>query len=207
MDEIIITKEYFRDLTKRVIATVNPEFVEWLQIINDSRSQGVDPLPDVSDIIISSAQTNMIPINGFRDKIMDIQDKLSLAPGSMFGDCFPLKHSFVDGAYVREIFMPKGLLLTSKIHKITHPYFIMSGDVSVMTEEGTVRLKAPYQGITKSGTKRVLYIHEDTVWVTVHVTKETDLAKIEEEIIAKDYVEFDKSQIDKFSKDSLEDKK
>jgi hypothetical protein len=29
-----------------------------------------------------------------------------------------------------------------------------------------------------------VYAREETIWVTVHVTKETDLAKIEEEIIA-----------------------
>ena len=29
----------------------------------------------------------------------------------------PLKHYFTKGLYCREIFMPKGTLLTSKIHK------------------------------------------------------------------------------------------
>ena len=111
-------------------------------------------------------------------------------PGAMEGDCCPLKHTFVDGAYVREIFMPKGLFLTSKIHKKTHPFFIMQGDVSVVnSEEGKAahRIKAPYYGITPAGTKRVLYIHEDTTWITVHVTKEVDLDAIEEEIVAPSY--------------------
>ena len=85
--------------------------------------------------------------------------------------------------------MPKEMFIASKIHKTDHPYFVMSGDVSVVTEEGVVRIKAPYWGITKAGTKRALYTHEETVWCTVHVTKETDLKKIEEEIIAKDFTE------------------
>ena len=107
----------------------------------------------------------------------------------MVGDCFPLKHTFVDGAYVREITMPKGALLTSKIHKVCHPYFVLKGDVSVLTEKGVQRIKAPYSGITPAGTKRILYIHEETVWTTIHVTKEKDLKKIEEEVIANSFDE------------------
>jgi hypothetical protein len=83
--------------------------------------------------------------------------------------------------------MPKGALLTSKIHKVTHPYFVLKGEVSVLTEKGIQRIKAPYSGITPAGTKRILYIHEETVWTTVHVTKEKDLEKIEEEVIANSF--------------------
>jgi hypothetical protein len=122
-----------------------------------------------------------------REKILLFEDKLKMIPGSMIGDCFPLKHIFVDGAYVREITMPKGALLTSKIHKVTHPYFVLKGEVSVLTEKGIQRIKAPYSGITPAGTKRILYIHEETVWTTVHVTKEKDLEKIEEEVIANSF--------------------
>jgi len=119
-----------------------------------------------------------------------VEKELQKRPDAMYGnDAAPLKHSFGDGLYVREIFMQKGMLIVSKIHKFEHPYFILKGDVSVLTEEGVVRLKAPYQGMTPVGTKRVLYIHEDTTWITVHATKERDIYKIEEEIIAKDFSE------------------
>jgi hypothetical protein len=37
-----------------------------------------------------------------------------------------------------------------------------------------------------------VYAHEDTVWVTVHLTNSTDLAEIEEEIIAKDFAELER---------------
>ena len=124
-----------------------------------------------------------------RNKILEIESVISKIPGAKWGDSMPLKHTFVDGAYVREIFMPKGTLVTSKIHKIEHPYFILRGDVSVLTEEGVVRIKAPYYGITPAGTKRAIYVHEDTTWITVHVTKHRDLKKIEKQIIAKNYDE------------------
>ncbi len=125
-----------------------------------------------------------------RDMMGAFESELSQVPGATFGDdCCPLIHTFVPGMYIRQIDMPKGMVLTSKIHKTEHPYFILKGDVSVVTEEGLVRLTAPHFGITKPGTKRVLYIHEDTTWITVHKTEETDLEKIEEEIIAKSFDE------------------
>jgi len=81
----------------------------------------------------------------------------------------PLVHRFTDGLYVREIFMPKGALITSKIHKTRHQFMVLKGEVSVMTEDGIEqRIKAPYIGITDAGTRRVLYIHEDCIWATCH---------------------------------------
>ena len=123
----------------------------------------------------------------FRGSVSDFEDRLANVSGAMFEDSFPLKHTFVDGAYVREINIPEGIVMTSKIHKITHPYFVMKGEVDVLTEDGIQRIKAPYAGITKAGTKRILRTHSEVIWITVHVTKETDLEKIEKEIIAKSY--------------------
>jgi len=120
---------------------------------------------------------------GIRTGIVAFEEILSKLPDALVGDFCPLKHTFVDGAYVREITMPKGLLLTTKIHKVCHPYFILKGEVSVLTEDGVKRIKAPYSGITPAGTKRLIYIHEETVWTTVHVTNERDLKKIEAEVI------------------------
>jgi hypothetical protein len=124
-----------------------------------------------------------------RENIGKIEVAIGKIPGAMFGDFCPLEHTFVDGAYVRKITMPKGLLGVSKIHKNTHPYFIMKGEVSVLTEQGLVRIKAPYAGITKAGTKRVLYVHEECEWITVHVTDSKDLEEIESQVIAKDFSE------------------
>ena len=101
-------------------------------------------------------------------------------------DC-PLVHRFTDGLYVREIFMPAGSLITSKIHKTQHQYFILSGAVSVWIDEGEeVYLKAPYIGITEPGTRRVLYVWEDCIWATSHPNPDNEnLNEIEERIIEK----------------------
>jgi hypothetical protein len=98
----------------------------------------------------------------------------------------PVTHIFTPGLYTRQIFMPAGSLIISKIHKHRHPYVISKGRCSVFTyADGWVTLEAPHTGITEPGTQRVLLIHEDTIWTTFHVTDETDLERIEEHVIAK----------------------
>ncbi len=124
------------------------------------------------------------------NKMLEFEQALAQLPGTKFGDdACPLKHTFGDHLYIREITMPKGMLVVSKLHKTTHPYFVLKGDVTVLTPDGEIRIKAPFSGITEAGTKRILYMHEETVWITVHSTKETTLEEIEKEVIAETYDE------------------
>jgi quercetin dioxygenase-like cupin family protein len=81
---------------------------------------------------------------------------------------FPLKHSFVPGFYVRQIFMPKGSKLTSQIHKSRHPYYISQGRLIIWNKGEAVEITAPYTGITEPGTRRYLKILEDTIFTTFH---------------------------------------
>ena len=120
---------------------------------------------------------------------MAFENELSKLPDVMDDRDFPLEHQYVTGAYIRTITVPADIVLTTKIHKVTHPYFVMKGECDVLTETGFQRIKAPYQGITKAGTKRVIRTYTEVVWTTVHVTNETDLHKIEKQVIANSYEE------------------
>ena len=113
-------------------------------------------------------------------------DEIELAVGALPGVDTPVKHIFTPGLYAREIFMPRGAIVVSKIHKTEHPYVISKGRVSVWTEaDGILKLEAPFTGVTKPGTRRVLYIHKNTVWTTFHAGDETNVDDIEERIIEK----------------------
>tara|TARA_Y100000114_G_scaffold155520_1_gene179913 strand:- start:560 stop:1081 length:522 start_codon:yes stop_codon:yes gene_type:complete len=137
-------------------------------------------------------------VERFRELIMEFEEQLVNLPGS-YGDpktpgqnkvankINPLKHTFADGLYIREIFMPKGQIISTGIHKKEHPYFILKGDISVLTDEGIKRIKAPYNGITKPGTKRLIYMHEDSVWITVHATDKSTPEEVLEDVVAKDF--------------------
>lgn len=109
----------------------------------------------------------------------------------------PLKHFFAPGGtcnhvYAREILLPAGTAIVGKIHKHVHLNMLMKGRVSVFTEKGREEFTGPLTMVSKAGTKRVVYAHEDTVWVTVHLTQSTDLEEIEDEIIAKDFEELER---------------
>lgn len=97
------------------------------------------------------------------------------------------EHSFVPGLYIRKMFIPKGLIIVTELHKTEHPYFIMTGDVTIYLNGETSRIVAPYTGITKPGTRRALYTNEDTIWITVHVTDKTDIEEIKKDVIAESY--------------------
>lgn len=98
----------------------------------------------------------------------------------------PVIHRFTDKMYIREIYMPAGTLVTSKIHKTHHPFVVSMGSVSVKIDDGEWQLiEAPYSGTTLPGTRRVLYINSDTIWTTFHVNEDndTDVEKIEKRIL------------------------
>jgi quercetin dioxygenase-like cupin family protein len=103
---------------------------------------------------------------------------------------YEIKHYFSDGVYARELTIPVGHVVVGKIHRHEHLNFLSKGRVTVLTEEGgKEELSAPCTLISPKGVKRLLYTHEETVWTVVHITSETDLDKIEKEVIAKDYTE------------------
>jgi len=95
----------------------------------------------------------------------------------------PLTHRFTDGMYIREIFMPAGSILTSKIHKTNHPFVVSKGKCIVYDGNKLETITAPHTGITEPNTRRLLYIEEDTIWTTIHVTKKTNVDEIEKDII------------------------
>lgn len=141
-------------------------------------------------------KTDRERVEGIREDILNFENILSKSEGATFGDSpeLPLTHRFSDGMYTREIFIPKGTLLTGKIHKHDHPNFLMSGEVLVVTESaGKEILKGPLTMISPPGTKRALYAMTDVTWVTVHLnpTNTQDLGELEDIVIAKDFKEYE----------------
>jgi len=126
-----------------------------------------------------------------------LQATLSNMPGAVFGDSdlMPLKHFFSDGIYTRQITIPAGIMCVGKIHKHEYPSFLLKGRVTVYTEQsGSEEIIAPRLMISPAGTKRAVFAHEDTVWVTIHRTDQVDLDEIEKEIITPDYTELDAAE-------------
>lgn len=149
----------------------------------------------ISELMIGS-KTIDTRLDDLEMKMLSSPDKIDL----------PLIHYFTPGLYSREIYMPAGTLVVSKIHLTQHPFVISKGSVSVKIREGEWELlEAPYTGITYPGTRRVLYIQEDCIWTTFHATdiapvdgSDEEIAKavaaIEDRIIEKNQRVIDRKQ-------------
>jgi hypothetical protein len=113
-------------------------------------------------------------------------------------DMFPVTHQIENGMYTRELFMPKGALVVSFIHKQNHPSFFLEGEMSLLMDTGEVkRVKAPMVVQTEVGTQRVAYIHEDTRWACVYRTEATTVEEAEKEVYTLDFRELPDSVIQK----------
>lgn len=147
-----------------------------------------------------------MPQKQARSLLMELEQAIAACPGSFRGDSpnCPLKHSFADGIYIREMFVPKGMVITGKIHRNAHPYVLLKGRIRIFTEEGLRELEAPLAMISPPGIKRAGLTLEDTVWLTFHnVGEERDLEAIEKLVIAPDYETYDKDSMNTLPKESL----
>lgn len=107
----------------------------------------------------------------------------------------PIQHYFSKDVYAREMTLAEGSLIVGKIHKFENLNILSKGEVSVLSIDGVIKLKAPATFVGSIGAKRLIYAHTDVVWTTIHGTSETDVEKIEEKFIAKTYEEIENSNL------------
>ena len=126
-----------------------------------------------------------------QDSLMEYVDGENVVKGD--SDVFPLKHTFTDGIYIRQMSMKKDSAVIGKIHKNPHVWFLLSGCLSVASETSSEDYNAPCYVEAPAGSKRVIYAHEDSVWVNVYPnpTNTENLDELEKMIIVKDYKEFE----------------
>ena len=125
-----------------------------------------------------------------REKLYKLQASIGELPNV---EC-PLQHVFAPGVYARTIIIPAGSVLVGKIHKHRHLNILSKGVVRVLTESGGIQtFQGPLTMVSEAGTKRAVYAITQAVWTTIHLnpTDETDLGKLEDEIIAKTYQEYE----------------
>tara|TARA_R100000541_G_scaffold56261_1_gene65564 strand:- start:117 stop:569 length:453 start_codon:yes stop_codon:yes gene_type:complete len=134
-----------------------------------------------------------------RKKILDFQSVLvDNADGinvvtHQDSELFPLKHTFADGIYVRQMSMDANSVVVGAIHKHLHVWFLLTGHISVITEDTTEDYVAPCYVVATPGTKRVIKANEQSIFVNIHKnpTNSQDIDWLEKEIVAKDFKEYE----------------
>lgn len=84
----------------------------------------------------------------------------------------PVKHTFFPGIYIREIRLPEGAKLISRVHNTEHAFQVMQGKILIYDgEHEAVILEAPYTGRTMPGTQRIGIALTKVIWQNIHPTK------------------------------------
>jgi hypothetical protein len=86
------------------------------------------------------------------------------------------------GVYAREMKAPAGIVITGKIHEHDHINILSEGEISVMTDDGMKRVKAPYTFESKAGIRRIGYTHSDITWTSIHSVINDNINEIEKEL-------------------------
>jgi hypothetical protein len=117
-----------------------------------------------------------------RAAILDFEEVLKQQPQL---EIKPI-HRFCSGVYIREIYIPKGCVLTGKIHRTEHFCELVSGRIAFVTTDGAhvEALVAPALFTAAAGTKKAIYAVENSVFRNILATNETDPEKIEALFIA-----------------------
>ena len=92
-------------------------------------------------------------------------------------------HLFADGVYTRELIIPKGAVLIGKRHRYATTNILLKGKMTIYDEHSSFTVEAPFMAVAEPLTKKMGYAHEDSIWVNIHPTNETDLDIIEKQFI------------------------
>lgn len=136
-----------------------------------------------------------------RAKIMALESEMFKLPQVTI----ETKHHFGPGIYMREIFIPAGVMLTGYIHKTEHYNILSLGRLKLVTEDGSKEVAASTVILSKPGVKRAAVALEDSVWITVHhnPTNERDVKKLEDMLVTNSYEKLEASkQLEQIGRDT-----
>jgi quercetin dioxygenase-like cupin family protein len=136
-----------------------------------------------------------------REQILSLQEAMLTVQCAMP----EAAHHFAPGMYGREFSMPAGMVVVGKTHKHGHLMMVLKGRATVVDEFGRYEVSAGFIQASRPGAKRVVYAHEDTTFVTVHLnpTDTEDLDVIEAEHIEPESAEV-RALADKWRKELLQ---
>ena len=106
---------------------------------------------------------------------------------------FPLKHTFADGIYIRQMDMKAGSMVVGAIHNHLHVWFLLTGRLAVITEDSIEEFISPCYVLATPGSKRVIYAIEESIFVNIHKNPNNikNIEELESEIVSKTFKEYE----------------
>jgi len=102
-------------------------------------------------------------------------------------DC-PVEHLFSEGLYTRIMRVQAGSLVIGKVHRFKTLNIMTKGRALLYTgdDQPTKEVFSPLTFISNPMERKIAFFLEDSEWINVHPTNETDLKKIENHFIIPD---------------------
>ena len=103
--------------------------------------------------------------------------------------CYDLEqltaHTFCEGMYARELFIPAGAVIVGKMHAKENFFLLAMGELSMLTSDGIKVIRGPHLAVTKPGDKRVAYANTDAICYNFHLNDddERDMQVLEQRYI------------------------
>jgi len=121
---------------------------------------------------MNSVQTQGV-VNSIDELTVCIQAKVD--SGELQGAETPLTHYHTKELYGRRIIVPAGCLFTTRVHKTDHISVAFRGRITMLNADGeSQEVTAPDMFVTPAGTHRVVYVHEEVEFATIHHCEEQD---------------------------------
>lgn len=97
-----------------------------------------------------------------------------------------ITHEFIPGQYIRTVYFPAGTIAIGHEQKFEQLNEVVTGRVQFLDDETgeLTEIVGPCTFFGKPG-RKIGYIVEPTIWRNIFVTTETDIAKIEDQMVIK----------------------
>ena len=127
-------------------------------------------------------ETAVIELETFNEKVEKVEEDYLNRPQA---EC-PVEHIFAPGVYCRKVFMPKGAIILGHEHKTANINILLQGKIELVYRDGKAELlEAPHVFVPEEGSRKVFHILEDTIWLNILPTDETDPDKMDDIFIVK----------------------
>ena len=111
-------------------------------------------------------------------------------------DEIPITHDFADQIYLRQMNMSKDQFVMGAFHNHKHIWFLMTGRVSIKSNDEVVEHIAPCYTVSTPGAQRFIYAHEDSIFINIHKNPDniTDIEELEKKIVSLNKEEYEQQK-------------
>tara|TARA_R110002167_G_scaffold73484_3_gene205992 strand:+ start:3200 stop:3649 length:450 start_codon:yes stop_codon:yes gene_type:complete len=95
-----------------------------------------------------------------------------------------ITHRFGPDIYIREGLIPAGTLIMGHTHRTEHMNVVLKGRIAVVMDGEVQILEGPTSFTAPAG-RKVIYAIDEAIMQNVHVTSETDVDALEDQLVDK----------------------